>query len=90
LLVSAWIDSYAPGYIQLRPVSDKRLRAIQRDMLANGAPAETVAEGTALILYEDGYELFSRRVMREIEAGWIARFRLDDWTVRQLYGYSSG
>lgn len=79
------------GYT-LEPVSFKRLTAIARDQEANGMTA-----GAGEPVYFQGWEdlesslsgVVSPRAMSELSEGYPVSCRMDAWTVRQLFGYSS-
>ena len=89
MLVRVYENSYAPGMVQLRPVSDRQLARIHRSMREGGCPEHMLEEETALLSMEDAASMFGPR-FREIEEGYSVTVRMDDWTVYQIYGWQRG
>ena len=79
------------GY-ELAPVSSRHIIAICKDQQKNGMTA-----GAEESVYFQGWEdlestlssLVPARVMNELNEGYPVTCRMDDWTVRQLFGYSN-
>lgn len=67
--------------VQARIVNRRILRAVLREMKANGAD---VQEDSALLSYEDAENLLGRRYA-DLDSG--VRVRLDAETARNLYGF---
>lgn len=84
--VEVFTSSYAPGMAQLRPVSDRQLKKVLATVAAGGGPVD---EPTALVPLEEVADLLGDRAARELDEWGSVRVNLDEWTVRQLYGYQA-
>lgn len=81
MIVEFWTSNYAPGMVQARIVNRRTLRAVLREVKANGGPTE---EDTALLSHDDAVDILGPRY-KGIDDG--VRVRLDAETARNLYGY---
>lgn len=81
MIVEFWTSSYAPGMVQARIVNRRTLRAVLREVKANGGPTE---ENSVLLSHEDAEEILGARY-RDLDYG--VRVRLDTETAHNLYGY---
>ena len=84
MIVDFWTDDYAPGMVQVRPVSEKHVRKILRIIEKNGGPTD---EDSALISFEDAQGILSEDQFSELEESGAVRVNLDNFTVGNLYGY---
>ncbi len=79
-------NGFAPGMVQAYPVSDKHEAAILKDMQANGYPDG--AMDTVLLSHEELPGLIPAKAIRAIDEGYSVNCRVDNWTARQLFGWS--
>jgi len=82
------ISSYQYGGYIFKPVNRTTVRKFHKDMIENGClPIDCNFD--LLLQREDFIEYIPKHKTVDLDTGWTISVNIDNWIVRQFFGYSA-
>ncbi len=82
------IERYRLGGFIFRPINQTIVKQFHKDMVDNGCNPND-CKYDLLLHYEDIRDFVTNAKFKDLDEGYTITCNIDNWTVRQLFGFST-